>query len=232
MKIDHLPKSIDEEHVRHHFHETHWKKVALGLLADHVGGTAGLSLLDYGCGRGETLALAKEMGMTALGTDVDPDCVALAGTQGQTELLRKPDAPVEQFGGKSFDVITCFHVLEHVARPKEVLESLGRIARSYVVVAVPNLRCLPRPRDIRREPPHVNEGHLQGWDHSHFRNLAETHCGLRLIAWGHDHVKIPVIGNLVSKCLGERVLRDWECGYWARWFPFHSASVIALMKPA
>jgi hypothetical protein len=100
-----------------------------------------------------------------------------------------------------------------------------------VVVAVPNLRSLPRPRAFAREPIAVNEGHLQGWDHPHFRNLAERHCGLRIIAWGHDHVKIPVIGALASRLGGDAVLRRLETGCWVRWFPFHSSSVIALMEP-
>ena len=229
--VEHLPKSIDEAGIRHHFHETHWKKVALDLLTEHAGELRGWSLLDYGCGRGETLGLARQMGMEVRGTDTDADCVAMGRAHGETELLLQPHDPVLQFGEKSFDVVTCFHVLEHVDRPKEVLSSLARIARRYVVVAVPNLRLLPRPHGLRQEIRAVNEGHLQGWDHAHFRNLAERHCGLRIIAWGHDHVKLPVIGGLVSRIAGEETLRRFETGCWARWFPFHSASVIALMEP-
>jgi SAM-dependent methyltransferase len=230
-KISHLPKGIDEATNRHHYHETLWKTVALDLLETHIGDVSGLRLLDYGCGRGETLRLASARGMDVLGTDVDPECIALSSTFGKAVALDRTDDPEIQFGRKQFDVVTCFHVLEHVDRPKEVLSSLARIARRYVLVAVPNLRTLPRPRALAREPRPVNEGHLQGWDHAHFRNLAERHCGLRVIAWGHDHVKIPVIGGLVFNLAGDAMLRRLETGCWVRWFPFHSASVIALMEP-
>lgn len=230
--MKHLPKQIDEAGNRNHFHETHWKRVGLDLLARKAGNLAGLSLLDYGCGRGETLRLAGEKGMVVLGTDLDPECVAISREHGRTVLLEQPRDPVAQFGEKSFDVVTCFHVLEHVDRPMEILTALGKIARQYVVLAVPNLRVLPRPRYLRREPVPVNEGHLQGWDHAHLRNLAERHCGLKLLAWGHDHCRIPVAGEIVSRVFGERALVRLETGLFVRLFPFHSASLIALLGPA
>lgn len=229
--IQHLPKRINEEEHRHHFHETLWKSASLELLKNHSGSVSGLSLLDYGSGRGETLRMAAYMGMRVRGTDTDEECVAMGRAHGDAELLVEPHDPARQFGEKSFDVVTCFHVLEHVDRPKEVLSSLARISRRHVLVAVPNLRALPRPSAVRREPRAVNAGHLQGWDHAHFRNLAERHCGLRIIAWGHDHVKIPVIGNLVAKCAGDAMLRRLETGPWVRWLPYHSSSIIALMEP-
>ncbi len=229
--MKHLPKQIDEAGNRHHFHENHWKRVGLDLLAAKAGELSGWSLLDYGSGRGETLRLARERGMEALGTDLDPECVAISGKHGEAVRLESPRDPVAQFGAKSFDVVTCFHVLEHVDRPMEVLAGLGKIARRYVVLAVPNLRVLPRPRFLRREPLSVNEGHLQGWDHAHLRNLAERHCGLELVAWGHDHCRIPILGEGVSRVFGERALIRLETGLFVRLFPFHSASLIALLKP-
>lgn len=229
--MQHLPKAIDEASDRNHFHETHWKRVALDLLAKHVGDLPGLSLLDYGCGRGETLRLAREAGMQVQGTDLDPECVALSSAYGSAVALVHPHDPVIQFGEKSFDVVTCFHVLEHVDRPKEVLAALGKIARKHVVLAVPNLRALPKPLYLRREPRPVNEGHLQGWDHAHLRNLAELHCDLKIEAWGHDHCRVPILGELVFRIAGMKALIALESGLFVRLFPYHSASLIALMSP-
>ena len=229
--VRHLPKEIDEKSNRLHFYETHWKRVGLELLADRASPLDGLKLLDYGCGRGETLRLAKEAGMIPMGADLDPECVELSRKHGESVLITEPDNPSLQFGENSFDVVTCFHVLEHVDRPREVLSALGKIAKKYVVIAVPNLRSLPKPRNLSREPNPVNEGHLQGWDHPHLRNLAERHCGLRLIAWGYDHVRIPVLSNLLCKLLGEKALIRLETGIFLRLFKFHSTSVIALLEP-
>lgn len=229
--ISHLPKQINEELERHHFYETHWKRTALELLARSWDGVEGASLLDYGSGRGETLSIAGQLGMVATGTDLDRECVELSKRHGDSVLLTEPDRPIKQFGANSFDVVACLHVLEHVVRPSEVLFDLAQIARHFVLVAVPNLRPLPRPSHFRQEPCAVNEGHLQGWDHQHFRNLAERHCGLEVMAWGHDHCKVPVFGELVRKVAGEGSLIRLETGFFCRLFPFHSASIIALMKP-
>jgi SAM-dependent methyltransferase len=229
--IQHLPKRIDESAERFHFYETHWKKTGFKLLARHTVALNGWTLLDYGCGRGETLGLAAQRGMIALGTDVDEECVALSGEHGEARRLEEPHNPALQFGEDSFDVVTCFHVLEHVDRPKEVLTALGKIARRYVVVAIPNLRSLPRPKFLRHEPITFNEGHLQGWDHAHFRNLAEKHCGLRLVAWGHDHCRVPVIGNLAAKLGGNELAIRLETGPFLKLFKFHCTSIIALLEP-
>ena len=225
----HLPKQIDESADRAFLYENHWKRVGLGLMEARVGSLDGMRLLDYGCGRGETLALAKGLGMEVLGTDPDPECVEIAGQHGATVVLENPNDPVGQFGEKSHDVVTCFHVLEHVARPQEVLAALGRIARRHVLVAVPNLRSLPRLKHLRNEPGFVNEGHLQGWDHAHFRNLVEGHCGMKIAAWGHDHVKLPVVSEILRRIAGEKAVIRLETGGFVKLLPFHSASIIALI---
>ena len=229
--IQHLPKTIDTSYGRFHFYENHWKTVGMDLLARQAGTMDGLSLLDYGCGRGETLKIAKSHGIKALGTDLDVECVALSKEYGDAIHLEEPHDPVLQFGENSFDIVTCFHVLEHVERPKEILTALGRIARRYVLVAVPNLRTLPKPRFFLREPKSVNEGHLQGWDHVHFRNLAERHCHMKLLAWGHDYVRMPVLSNLAAKTVGNRLTIHLETGLFLSCFKYHSASIIALLVP-
>lgn len=230
--VRHLPKHIDESKDRFHHYETLWKKVGLDLLERHVGPLEGLSLLDYGCGRGETLRMAADRGMIPVGTDVDEECVGLSQAHGDAVLLEQLRNPLLQFGEGSFDIVTCFHVLEHVEDPKSVLTALGRISRRYVVVAVPNLRALPKPRYFRNEPRPVNEGHLQGWDHAHFRNLAERHCGLNLIAWGHDQVRVPILSPLAAKIGGDKLAILLETGILLRMLKFHCTSIIALLEKA
>ncbi len=228
--VHHLPKHIDESAERFHHYETLWKTVGLDLLGKHAAALEGLTLLDYGCGRGETLRMAAERGMRPLGTDLDEECVSLSQSQGDAVLLTQPHNPLLQFGEESFDVVTCFHVLEHVGNPKRVLTALGGISRRYVVVAVPNLRALPKPRYFRNEPQPVNEGHLQGWDHAHFRNLAELHCGLKLIAWGHDQVRVPILSPLAAKIGGNKLAIRLETGILLKLLKFHSTSIIALLE--
>ena len=226
----HIPYHINEMENRNHFYENHWKRTALALLASRERNLEGMTLLDYGCGRGETLEYAANYGMVSNGLDVDPECVRIAGEKGHTEILRLDDLRA-QLGENTYDVITCFHVLEHVDNPKEVLSLLARAARKYVLVAVPNLRQLNNLRRPRREAQRVNEGHLQSWDHPHFRNLAETHCGLEILDWGSDATILPIASEIVKRTLGTKACIQVETGLFKWIFPYNCISVIALMRP-
>jgi 2-polyprenyl-3-methyl-5-hydroxy-6-metoxy-1,4-benzoquinol methylase len=228
--LKHLPYTIDENSNRFHYYETLWKHRALELLTRHEPDVSGWTLLDYGCGRGETLRLASDLQMQAEGLDVDPKCVEIARGHGKAELLElDPSGP--QLVPKSYDVITCFHVLEHVDNPKQVLSALARAAKRYVIVAVPNLQKIPNFRKPGAGPSDVNEGHLQSWDHSHFKNLAERHCGLRLIGWAHDATVVPIASELIKRVLGEKAVIRAETGMFRRLFPYWGHSIIGLFTP-
>jgi SAM-dependent methyltransferase len=230
MTCRHLPYEIHPELNRYHFYETRWKQVALDLLLRHLP-TAQQTVLDYGCGRGETLELFGAAGFKVTGTDLDPECVRLSSLRG-TACLLDASNPLGQFGRKSFDIVTCFHVLEHVENPKKTLTALAQIARSHVLLAVPNLRYLNLLFTRRIDLSMVNEGHLQSWDHWHLLNLAERHCGLKLVGWGFDATILPVVSNLAEKLLGKRAVINLETGLFRRMFPYHGISVLGLFKVA
>jgi ubiquinone/menaquinone biosynthesis C-methylase UbiE len=228
--VKHLPYTIDENANRFHFYETLWKHRAIELLTNHEPDVSNWSLLDYGCGRGETLRIASELNMKAEGLDVDPQCVEIARAHGKAELLMlQPEGP--SLPPKSFDVITCFHVLEHVDNPKQVLSALARTAKRYVIIAVPNLQKIPNFRKPGQAPLEVNEGHLQSWDHAHLRNLAERHCGLRHVAWAYDATVVPVASELIKRLFGERALIRVETGLFRKLFPYWGHSIIGLFTP-
>jgi SAM-dependent methyltransferase len=224
----HLPYVIDPSKDREAYYETYWKKVSLDLLLKHVV-PQGQTVLDYGCGRGETLGIFGAAGFQVTGTDVDPECVRLGGRFGPTRIL-EPDNPVGQFGEKSFDIVTCFHVLEHVDNPRKTLNDLRRLARQYVLLAVPNLRYLNLLFTRKIDLAYVNEGHLQSWDHWHLRSLAERHCGLELVDWGFDATRLPLISTFLVKVLGNRAAIALETGLFRATFPFHGISVIGLFR--
>jgi hypothetical protein len=217
VSVAHIPYQIDPKTSRSHYYEELWKDVAFGMLKKEFPDLSGWSHLDFGCGRGESMRRARDLGMDTHGTDTDPECVRLSGAFGTATAL---------------DVVTCFHVLEHVPRPKETLRALARIARKRVIVAVPNLSAF---HDLIRTHTHwvcnINEGHLQSWDHSHFRNLAERHCGLKILSWGFDTVLIPPFSMLVERIFGSKAALWCETGIFKKLFPFASLSVIALMEP-
>ena len=204
------------------------RKKGLALLMKHCDPKE-KSLLDYGCGRGECLEFARDAGFNVKGADIDPNCVELASRHGNACLLNAGD-PLSQFGAKSFDVVTCFHVLEHVDNPKQILETLAKIARSYVVLAVPNLRYLHRLFTRRIELAIMNPGHLQSWDHWHLLNLAETHCGLKLVEWGTDATILPFVSRWCQTLFGTKATIWLETEIFRKMFPFHGISVLGLFR--
>jgi SAM-dependent methyltransferase len=226
--MQHLPYEIDEQADRFHYYETLWKRRGLELLLRHCK-PSGKTLLDYGCGRGEVLELARQAGFQVLGADVDPTCVELASRFGPARQLNSTD-PIAQFDAKSFDVVACFHVLEHVENPKQVLLGLGKISKEYVVLAVPNLRYLHHTFERKFDLREVNAGHLQSWDHWHLLNLAERHCGLKLVEWGSDATILP-FSNIAARLLGMKALIRLETGLFRKLFPFHGVSILGLFKP-
>ena len=229
--VRHLPYEIDESNDRNHFFEGHWKRVSLDLLKRHAGDVRGWTLLDYGCGRGETMGYAAEAGMAPTGLDTDPVCVRLASRFGPVTLL-DPVTSTSHLGASSFDVVTCLHVLEHVDNPKATLRALARVARKFVLVAVPNLQKIPNLRRPWVEPQRINEGHLQSWDHAHFKNLAEVHCGLELVSWGFDATKLPVFSELINRVFGPKAAIHLETGLFKTLFPYWGISVLGLWKPS
>jgi SAM-dependent methyltransferase len=231
MHVEHLPYHIAPRSSRFHYYEELWKDTAFDLLKTEQPSLQGWSHLDFGCGRGESMGMAARLGMITRGTDIDPECLRLSSEYGSVTPLLE-GSPLDQFGEDSFDLVTCFHVLEHVPRPVETLTALARIARRRVLVAVPNLSAfhdLLRPRS-RWDVP-VNQGHLQSWDHAHFRNLAETHCGLRILSWGFDAVMLPPFTHWIENLFGSSPAIALETGPLRKLFPYASLSVIALMEP-
>jgi 2-polyprenyl-3-methyl-5-hydroxy-6-metoxy-1,4-benzoquinol methylase len=116
-------------------------------LRDHVsfiqraaGNRNGLDLLDVGCGSATLLGLLKRRGFRPLGVDFSAEAARVAETENGVHVVV---GSLEQasFPGESFDIVTLFHVMEHVANPRRVLTEVSRILRpnGVVILQVPNI---------------------------------------------------------------------------------------------
>ncbi len=97
----------------------------------------GRNLLDIGCGTGDFLAAARRSGWKASGTEPGEFARALALGK---DLDVRTDSNV--FPPASFDVITLWHVLEHVPDPDRQIREILRLLKpdGIAVIAVPNFR--------------------------------------------------------------------------------------------
>jgi SAM-dependent methyltransferase len=95
-------------------------------------------LLDYGCGTGAFLKEMQSNGWHVSG--IEPDDQARQKASSLTkEKINGPDK-IYDFEKKSFEVITLWHVLEHVHDLHETLAQLHNILTEggLIVIAVPN----------------------------------------------------------------------------------------------
>lgn len=97
-------------------------------------------ILDVGCAEGVFLKLAKEHGWDVSGTEY-----SIYAAQYARDILGIDifcgDLFDAGYPDHSFDVVTMWHVLEHVADPKRYLYEIHRILKlsGLLVVAVPNV---------------------------------------------------------------------------------------------
>ena len=221
---EHLPYSTADQEPRQVEYNMRFKIQALALLSGLSVPPAKLSVLDFGCGRGEFLQMLRETGFPCVGVDMDPVCVQLSSHftpcyQAGIETVRLA------LEGKKFDVVTCLHVLEHLEHPRQAVEELKALSHRWLIFAVPNL-AIPIALARTQIKP-INPGHFQGWDAGHFQNFIEYKCGLRIIRWIPDVVILPK----VSRLAGRIGVRRWlEYQWLPKRFPFLSTSLIVLCE--
>lgn len=95
-------------------------------------------LLDLGCGNGDYLLRAREMGIRVEGCDPDPKAVAFCRSRGLDVYIGDVFDP--RLRENSYDVITLNHVIEHVAAPKAMLVRIYALLKpgGIVWMALPN----------------------------------------------------------------------------------------------
>jgi len=97
-------------------------------------------LLDIGCGSAVFLKLAREAGYNAFGLDSSARAASLAAKEVPDKVFCGTEEDLIT-AGESFDILTLFHVLEHVPDPFKYLRRLRRLVRrpGGVLIQVPNL---------------------------------------------------------------------------------------------
>ncbi len=95
------------------------------------------SLLDVGAGTGDFLKVAKKNGWQVQGIEPNEKAVKLAFEKG-IELK----SSLNDFEGKQFDVITLWHVLEHIPNLEETIIKLSNLVKpnGTLIIAVPNFK--------------------------------------------------------------------------------------------
>jgi 2-polyprenyl-3-methyl-5-hydroxy-6-metoxy-1,4-benzoquinol methylase len=103
-----------------------------------IGNLKKKKILDYGCGLGFFLDIAKKQGAITYGSEVNKYC---------NIILKKKNIPninIDNFKRNYFDIITLWTVLEHIPNPKNLLRNLKKIIKKNgkILILVPNIESL------------------------------------------------------------------------------------------
>ena len=142
----------------------------------------GKSILDIGCGTGELLNYFQEKGWKTRG--VEPNQLARAFATKNYELEVFDENELNSFEKNSFDVISMWHVLEHVPDLNGRMNQLKRLVKEdgLLVIALPNLDSPDAVKygpkwaglDVPRHLFHFTKGTFELLVKAHKMELIET----------------------------------------------------------
>ena len=101
------------------------------------GKIANKTLLDFGCGAGGFIEIVKQYAKKVSGIELEK---ALQPSFKKRGLKVFPNMLKAQKEGLKYDLITAFHVVEHLHNPKRVLKELSKLLNEEgeIIIEVPN----------------------------------------------------------------------------------------------
>ncbi len=147
----------------------------LSLITEHSTGT---DLLDYGCGTGIFAKYAKSHGYQVDALETSPDARKIA-----EDLIKiNIKSHVATLQQESYDLITAWHVIEHVHELRNTLISLRKSLRKNGVmfIAVPNCSSYDAIKYKHNWAAYDVPRHLYHFTQSSFTTLANN-CKLHLV---------------------------------------------------
>ncbi|MEK7767920.1 MAG: methyltransferase, partial [bacterium] len=154
------------------FHRWH-RRIAARLLSSLPYDSA----LDVGCGAGQHLALLARLrpGARLVGTDLSPRALEAAAARcpGEYRVLDIEQARLPE----TFDLVTCFQVVEHLAGDAAAVRNLAAMSKRWVLVSTMQGTMAPHEAEL---------GHVRRYTRNGLESLLRS-AGVepvRVVEWG------------------------------------------------
>jgi 2-polyprenyl-3-methyl-5-hydroxy-6-metoxy-1,4-benzoquinol methylase len=158
------------------FHRT-----AAALLAQ----TKACNILDAGCGEGfgiyHTVAGQQK---SVVGVDETASALQIARQLNPSGSFVGGDVLQLPFPSRSFDVVMCMEVLEHLLQPDQGLAELCRVSRSWLLLSVPNEPFFRGANFLRGKNVRAwgnDPGHVNHWSSQSFLRFVTRQCSV--VTW-------------------------------------------------
>lgn len=102
------------------------------------------SLLDIGCGTGDFMSASQKRGweVSGLEPNIDARNLAITKLKKQTKIYNNIEELLKNNVDKKFNLISLWHVLEHVADYKDYIKKIKSVLKKegILIIAVPNFK--------------------------------------------------------------------------------------------
>ena len=156
---------------------------AAGLLAQAA--PAPRRILDAGCGEGFAMrAVLGSAGAQVVGLDGSAPALRVAAALNPGRGFAAGDLLDLPFPSRSFDLVACMEVLEHLDDPEGGLAELCRVSAGWLLLSVPNEPLFRGANFLRGKNVRAwgnDPGHVNHWSARAFLRFAGAQC--RVAAW-------------------------------------------------
>ncbi len=165
-----LKQQLVERHVRE---VLRWasKRLNMNLLNGQ-----GKRALDVGCAYGYTSGVLAGLGYETCGVDVSTWGIKQAKSGGSSEFLTCDAQANLPFTAETFDVVTCFDVLEHLPYPEKALLGMFEACKGVLICTTPNKKVEKPIRKLTRD---YDETHISVKTSSDWKGDIEANLAFR-----------------------------------------------------
>lgn len=99
------------------------------------------TILDIGCGIGETLTILESIGWVGYGLDIDAEAIRVAKKRGLRHVSIGTADDIQKYPDNFFDAVRLYHVIEHLEDPIHVLRLIQRKLKpgGELIIGTPNM---------------------------------------------------------------------------------------------